>query len=294
MLPAEPPFENFLHTSAGDLKGIVHLLDRADIVGVQVVYSWDLLEFEKDQYNFAQIDRDLALAQLHHKKLFLQVQDRFFTPEAKHIPQDLRKYLVPQIDNPGENKAPVMGWVAEQWNPLVRTRYQGLLQALADQFDGRVYGVNLPESAIDIDRKHDKTGFSCDGYFDAEMENLTYAKSVFKHSYVVQYVNFWPCEWNNDHGYMARVFALAAKIGVGLGGPDIVPDRKAHMDNSYPFFARFKDKLNLVAMAVQEPTLTYKNPKTGKRFTKAEFETFARDYLGARIIFWSPSAPWLQ
>ena len=79
-----------------------------------------------------------------------------------------------------------------------------------------------------------------------------------------------------------------------MGGPDIVPWRKAQMNNSYPFFNRYSGKLDLVAMAVQEPTLTYTNPKTEKKFTREEFVAFARDYLGVDIIFWSVSAPWLS
>jgi hypothetical protein len=181
-----------------------------------------------------------------------------------------------------------------QWNGALRTRYQALLAALGKAFDGRVYGVNLPETAIDIDMKHDASGFDCDAYFEAEMANLAAARAVFAKSHVVQYVNFWPCEWDNDHGYMARLFAYAVDHGVGLGGPDVIPHRKGQMNNPYPFFHRDKGRLDLVAMAVQDPTLTYTNPKTGKRFTRDEMVAFARDYLGADIIFWSASSPWLQ
>jgi hypothetical protein len=66
------------------------------------------------------------------------------------------------------------------------------------------------------------------------------------------------------------------------------------MKNSYPFFNRYRGKLALVAMAVQEPTLTYRNPATGGKFTRDEFVAFARDYLGVNIIFWSVSSPWLD
>lgn len=76
--------------------------------------------------------------------------------------------------------------------------------------------------------------------------------------------------------------------------PDIVPYRKGQMKNSYPFFNKYKGKLSFVGMAVQEPTLTYKNPKTGKPFTKAEFAAFGTDYLGTDVIFWSLSSPWLK
>ena len=291
---------NFLYTSSTDLKEIDPLLSRPDIQGVQVVYSWKSLEPAKDHYDFSQIEADLKILDLGHKKLFVQVQDRFFRPQDRAVPDYLMKDsiyeggITKQSDNRGEGKSPGSGWVADQWNPNVRKRYQLLLLALAKQLDGRVYGVNLPESAVDIDIRHHPAGFTCDQYFDGELSNMKAAKAAFRKSYVVQYVNFWPCEWNNDHNYMGRTFAFASENGLGLGGPDVVPYKKGQMANSYPFFHQYAGKLVLVAMAVQEPTLTYTNPATGKKFTKSEFRDFARDYLGANIIFWSTSSPWLH
>ena len=266
---------------------------------MQIVYSWKSLEPEPGRYDFSGIERDLAYLQQRKKQLFVQVQDRFFLPTARHIPSYLLTDpaygggLVRQSDdsevNPGGS-----GWVAQQWNPALRQRFQALLTALAKQFDGRILGINLPETAIDIDRKRDKTRFSCDGYFNATLENMRFARQQFHRSAVVQYVNFWPCEWDNDHQYMSRTFATAAQEGIGLGGPDIVPWKKAQMKNAYPFFHQYKGKLPLVAMAVQEPTLRYVNPKTGKPFTRDQFVSFAKDYLGVDVIFWSVDSPWLR
>ncbi|WP_110751601.1 hypothetical protein [Phyllobacterium leguminum] len=298
--PAAGAPANFLYMGSGDLEKSSALLQRPDIDGVQVVYSWKSLEPAKGQYDFSSIEQDLAAADAAHKKLFIQIQDRFFSPEARNVPDYLLtdpQYggaLVAQVDNPGESKPVGHGWVAMQWNPSVRVRYQALLKALAEKFDGKVFGVNLPETAADVDQKHDKSGFSCDAYFDAEMQNLKVARAAFGKSHVVQYVNFWPCEWDNDHDYMGRLFKYAASHRIGLGGPDIVPFNKAQMKNSYPFFHRYKSKLDLVALAVQEATLTYKNPATGKPFTRQEFARFASDYLGADIIFWSAETPWLR
>jgi hypothetical protein len=292
--------ENFIYTSSGDLPSAGGLLGRPDIGGVQIVYNWRKLETGKGQYDFSAIEADLAIAKGLNKKLFIQIQDRFFEPEARNVPDYLMtdpKYgggISPQFDNPGENKPVGSGWVAQQWNPAVRARYQALIKALAEKFDGEVYGLNLPETAIDLDPKHEPEGYSCDVYFQGEMENLAFARKAFRKSKVVQYVNFWPCEWDNDHDYMGRLFEFAAKNDIGLGGPDIVPYRKGQMKNSYPFFNKYKGKLAFVGLAVQEPTLTYKNPKTKKPFTKAEFTAFAGDYLGADAIFWSTATPWLK
>ncbi|NMM74481.1 hypothetical protein BSF37_22045 [Serratia marcescens] len=292
--------ENYIYISSGDFEAASAIIARSDIGGVQIVYNWRSLEPEKDKYDFSQIEWALVrLKKATNKKLFIQVQDRFFEKDARYVPDYLMKDtrygggISPQFDNPGEGKSISSGWVAQQWNSAVRQRYQALLAAIAERFDGQVYGVNLPETAIDLNKKKLPKGFTCDKYFAGEMENLAFARKVFSKSHVVQYVNFWPCEWNNDHNYMGRLFEFASANNIGLGGPDIVPNRKAQMKNSYPFFNKYKGKLALVAMAVQEPTLTYKNPNTGKPFSKDEFVQFAEDYLGADIIFWSTSSPWL-
>lgn len=296
---AAPP-RSFLFTSSDDLQSLAALLERPDIAGVQIVYTWKSLESARGVYDFSRIDRDLAFVEKRNKRLFLQIQDRFFEVGHRHVPDYLLvdpRYgggLVPQVDNPGEGKPEGRGWVAQQWNPEVRNRYQALLRALAERFDGRVAGVNLPETAAGVDRDRDKTGFDCDTYFSAELENIAFARKVFAKSPVVLYANFWPCEWNNDKKYMSRTFEFALEQGFGLGGPDIVPWRQVHMNNSYPFFNKHRGELALVAMAVQEPTLTYTNPKTKKKFTRDEFVDFAENYLGVDIIFWSASSPWLE
>ena len=290
---------NFLYLGQGDMVAVLPLLARHDVAGAQVVYSWKSLEPEKGRYDFSAIEHDLATTNGLHKKLFVQLQDRFFQADARNIPDYLLRDsgygggLVPQVDNPGKGKAPAMGWVAQQWNPKLRCRYQELIRKLANRFDGKIFGLNLPESAIDIDLKHDRTGFTCDAYFEAEIENMKFARQVFSKSLIVQYVNFWPCEWANDHRYMSRAFETAARLGIGLGGPDIVPDKKAQMENSYRLFYQYRNRLRVVAMAVQEPTLTYTNPSTGRKFTRNEFVDFAVSHLGAKIIFWSTSAGWL-
>jgi hypothetical protein len=292
--------QNFLFAGSDELEPLADLITRPDIGGVQVVYSWKSLEKARDEYDFSQIEHDLLYLERLNRKLFVQVQDRFFEVKHRNVPAYLLSDpvygggLVAQSDNPGENLPEGHGWVTQQWNPAVRERFQKLLAALAQKFDGRVWGINLPESAADVDTKNDKTGFTCDKYFSATLENIAFARKAFSKSHVVQYTNFWPCEWDNDRKYMSRVFEFASQNRIGLGGPDIVPYRKGQMKNSYPFFNRYKGRLSLVAMAIQEPTLTYTNPQTGKRFTREEFVEFAQDYLGVDVIFWSTTSPWLK
>lgn len=147
---------------------------------------------------------------------------------------------------------------------------------------------------MSADLAEGEKGFTCDGYFAAELENANVARQAFHKTKVVMGANFWPCEWNDNKRYMSRAFAYAASHGIGMGGPDIYPYHPGHIKNSYRFLNIYKGKLDVVAMAVQQPDLEFIDSSTGKPFTKESFTRFASDYLGADIIFWTYIAPWLQ
>ena len=273
------------------------LANNKNIIGVQIVYNWKKLEPKKGVYDFSEIESDLQLLNKLNKKLVVQIQDRSFRPQDKWVPTYMlieKQYdggVAKQVDNPGESLALASGWVAMQWNKSVRKDFQAMLGALAKQFDGKVYAVNLPETSIDLSAKIPPSGYTCDNYFNATIENIMFLRNIFKNSYVIQYVNFFPCEWDNDHDYMGRLFKLAMRNNIGLGNPDTVPYKKAQMKNSYQFFNKYKGKLPLVAIAIQEPDYTYTNPQTKNKFTTHELASFAQSYLGANIVFWNVEEP---
>lgn len=290
---ADHKVQKFLFIGRSAPQAFSHKINDK-VEGVQVIYSWKSIEKDKDKYDFEKIETDLAFLKSRGKKLWIQLQDRFFDAKDRSIPDYLlndpiyQGGLARQRDNPGEGQGVGSGWVSKQWNPALSERYQKLIAQIALKLDGRIYGINLPETSADIDFKAEsKMGFTCDRYFESTLKNINFAKKVFKKSYVVQYTNFWPCEWENDHKYMSRFFENAVINGIGLGGPDIIPYRKGQMKNSYPFFNKYKRKLPIVAFAVQEPTRTYTNPKTGKKFTDEEFLDFGENFLGVNLIFWS-------
>ncbi|MFP3581876.1 hypothetical protein SB659_20145, partial [Arthrobacter sp. SIMBA_036] len=62
------------------------MITRKDIGGVQIVYNWRALETSKDVYDFSRIEKDLQYLSQLNRKLFIQLQDRFFEPEARYVP----------------------------------------------------------------------------------------------------------------------------------------------------------------------------------------------------------------
>ncbi|MFD7031389.1 hypothetical protein ACFWAR_25520 [Streptomyces sp. NPDC059917] len=286
-------FEEAVSGQAPDIKAKI---DRPDIHGVQVVVPWKALEGRKGEYKWSRLDDALTYLQGHGKKLFVQLQDRFFDVD------DIKNANVPQYVKDAGGVAPTIdenpdvvtstGAMAAQWKKDVRTDFQGLLKAMAAKFDGRLGGVNLPETSIEVDTKKDRTGYDSTSYIDAELENMAYGRKVFTKTPFVQYVNFLPDD--DDHRRMKEMFDLARDKGIGIGGPDTLPDRDWQMKNSYKFLHAYKDVLPLVAMAVQEPDIGAKDPGTGLPYTRQRFTDFAGDYLGASCLFWTTEADWLR
>ena len=110
---------------------------------------------------------------------------------------------------------------------------------------------------------------------------------------MIQYANFMPGEWlpSDDQGYLREVYAHANRIGVGVGGPDLMPGRKGQQNHSY---ALIPDRAAgvVAGIAVQDGNLAERNPSTGKLFSVEELFGFARDRLKLDYIFWGTQEPY--
>ncbi|MER7668108.1 hypothetical protein ABTY61_06535 [Kitasatospora sp. NPDC096128] len=281
-------------TSGADPK-VKAMIDRADIGGVQLVVPWKAVEGSKGEYRWSRLDDALRYLQERHKQLFVQVQDRFFDVALTdaNVPQYVKDEggVAPTVDENPDNPT-THGAMVAQWDDRVRADFQAMLRAMAERFDGRLAAVNLPETAVEVDTGNDRTGYTSKSYVDAELDNMRFGRKVFTRTQFVQYINFLPDD--DDHRRMKEMFDLARDERIGVGGPDTLPDRKYQMANSYKFLHDYKGALPLVAMAVQEPDVNALDPRTGKPYTRERFTGFARDYLGARQLFWTTEAGWLR
>jgi hypothetical protein len=270
--------------------------------GAQILYSWRTLERGKGEYDFSTIRDDLAFLQSQGKRLWIQLQDVSFSPVRKHVPQ----YL---LDDPAyhggaaqdyeakdDNDSIVVagGWVARRWDPAVQERFRALLDALGREFDGKIEGINLPETAIGFGStgKYFPQGFTRDSYRAAVVTNFKALKRAFPKSVAMQYANFMPGEWRpyEDKGYLSGIYDSAKVYRVAVGGPDLMPSRPGQMKSSYPLI---RDAAGIVptGVAVQDGNLEEINPATGKKVTAAELIAFAKDYLKLDYIFWGTQEP---
>ena len=266
------------------------------IAGAQIKYPWKQLEPEKDKYDFSAIEEDIAFLELHHKKLFIQLQDVTFDSTVYAIP----KYLLndtlyhggaaSQYGFTREHRPVKEGWVARRWDPAVAKRFHHLLAELGRRFDGRIEGINLPETAVDFPHEPGliPTGFSGAAYLEAVKATMLVMKNCFKKSVPLQYANFMPGDSKTE---LEEVYRYAKEIKLAMGGPDIKVYRPFQMKNSYPLI---RELYGIVptGVAVQDGNYNVINPQTGKPVTLPEIQAFAHDYLKLTYIFWCTEEPW--
>lgn len=277
-------------------------LDTKAFEGAQLKYTWRELEREKDRYDFSPIHHDLAFLDSKGKKLFIQLQDTSFDPKSILVPRYLledtrynggadKQYSIEKDD---ELHAVPCGWVARRWDPAVQERFQRLLLALGKEFDGKVAGINLPETAVDFGESGRlfPKGFTPAVYRDAVTTNMAVLKRAFPKSVTMQYANFMPGEWlpYSDRSFLRSVYQRAKELKVGVGGPDLLPYQPGQLNHSYPLI---KDCAGTIAtgIAVQDGNYEHKNPKTGQQVSVPALFEFARDQLKVDYIFWCTQEP---
>ena len=271
-------------------------LAHPNIAGAQLTYPWRQLEPERDRYAFEDIREQVALLQRYGKRLFLQITDVSFS-ERVLVPEYLRSdtaFHGGAARKYEGSRGVFDGWVARRWDPAVRARFARLLAALADEFDGVIEGVNLPETAIGFESPaFHPPGFTFDTYAAGMRAILTDARTAFTWSCVILYANFMPGERlpAEDRGYLRGLYALAESIGAGVGGPDILPFREGQQRNSLPLIAGRGPQV-VAGMAVQDGNLAERDPATGRPVTVDALYRYATDHLRLDYIFWGREEPY--
>lgn len=271
--------------------------------GAQLKYAWRELEPAEGEYDFSAVEHDLAFLSEHGKKLFIQLQDVSFDTSIVNVP----RYLVEDprfaggmamqysYDGVDEEHTEPEGWVALRWNPVVQERIHALFAALSERFDGRIEGITLPETAVEFGRtgRLFPSGYTPERYRAATIENMRALRRAFPHSVSMIYANFMPGEGlpENDHGYLRSVYAEAWRLGMAVGGPDLLPTRSGQMRHSYPLIHESQGKVRS-GIAVQWGNYEQVDPETGRRMTVRHMLDFAEQYLHVTYVFWGTQEPY--
>jgi hypothetical protein len=270
--------------------------------GVQIAYSWNQLEPEKDKYDFSIVKEDLKLLQKYGKKLFIQIQDVSFQMKWNFAPRYLLNDTIYhggankqyQFETYEEKEFTDLGWVVRRWDTAVQKRLHKLYAALGKMFDGIVEGVNTEETAVTFGRGAlHPPGFGFVRYKEAFIENIIALKTAFPKLTVMVYANFMPGGYlpYEDSALLKAVYEAAWKHKIAVGGPDLFPYKKEQMQNSYQFIKQSFKKVP-TALAVQDGNYDYINPKTNQPVKAAEIYDFAKNYLRLTYIFWGTEQPY--
>ena len=287
-------------------RGRIHeawFANTRTFAGAQLKYTWSELEPQEGVYDLQPVLDDLAFLTSKGKKFFIQLQDVSFDMNIVNVPNYLRRnpayhggadiqYL---FMDEAETKARPEGWVARRWDPAVRRRFHALLRALGAKLDGRIVGLALPETSVGFGEKKNRwpAGFTCENYAAAIRENMSAAHAAFPKSVVLQYANFMPGEWLpfTDRSYLKGIYRFASETGVGVGGPDLMPFRRAQQNHSLPLIRSAAGKVP-TGLAVQWGNYEEIDPATRKPVTIARLHEIAKSDLRLRFLFWGMQEPY--
>lgn len=278
------------------------LLQHPMFKGAQIMYSWRDFEPQKGKYDFTILKQDYEYLKKFGKKIFIQLQDVTFNPKNSAIPD----YLITAEFDGGEtfqynDAGEPEGRVAKRWNKKVRERFALLLEALGKEYDGKIAGVNLQETAIGVGSKRD-TGFTVQGYIQGLKENMVALKKFFPTSVTMIYANFIPGEWLpwDDKGYLRDIYQYGEEIGVGLGGPDLMVTRKAQLNHALKFMHEGQYTVP-IGIAVQDGNYFGKtgdekdDSGNGSRQNLVPLlHAFAKDFLRVSYMFWANQKPYFE
>ena len=294
---------------ARDREGIKDplFIEQERFSGAQIMYPWSILEPEKDSYDFSAIAEDYNYLKSHGKMLFIQLQDITFDHGFKGIPE----YLATDVYDGGaivqtNDSGKPDGWAAKRWNPKVQERFALLIMELGKAFDGKVEGINLQETALAIDQTIDPS-FTPEAYVRGIKANMLALKMGFPQSTTLQYANFMPGEWLpwEDRDYLRSIYGYGEQIGVGLGAPDLMFERKAQLNHALGLMHDGDFTIPL-SIAVQDGNYIGKtgadqdyheeedHGRPGRDNLVPQLHAFAKEFLRVSYIFWGHQAPYFN
>lgn len=274
-------------------------LKNSRFKGAQIMYSWAELEESKGHYDFSIIEEDYVYLKSKGRKLFIQLQDSTFNPKYRGVPKylDAIEYDGGSVLKLNEEGDP-SGWVARRWNRNVHAQFAKLINALGAEFDGKIEGINLQESAIGYTPENNDD-FTPSVYVESLKRNMLTLKKAFPESTTMQYANFMPGEWLpwEDEGYLKSIYEYGEEIGVGLGSPDLMVQRKGQLN--HPLAMMHENDFSVpMGIAIQDGNYI---GQTGESVLKKDRENivpmlhaFAKDFLNVQYMFWVNEHPYFE
>ena len=241
----------------------------------------------------------MDLLQCHGKRLWIQLQDVSFHAAIVNVPPYLltdtafHGGIAGQYPRDADSLSP-QGFVARRWDPAVRARFEKLIMAMARELDGKIEGINLPETSLEFGTtgRLYPSGFTPETYRDAVIATMRALRGAFSQSVAMQYGNFMPGEWlpADDKGNLRSIYRVARELKLSMGGPDLLPLRRPQRNHTYAMLRGHRG-VAPNGIAVQWGNYEDVDPRTGARISIQALVDYASDSLGVQYVFWEPQEP---
>jgi hypothetical protein len=267
------------------------------IRGVTQRYNWSQLEPSKDKYDFRAIESDLAKLRTHKKYLIALIMDRSWSDPSKEPSNPKNRAHLPAYLGSGIVDHPTYGHNAALWRPEVMERLMKLDEALGKRFDSEPLfeGVRYEEITPGL-----------------TVGNPGVPRDYNVNTMIGQWLRFTTAtrwHWHRTNVFLntntlggvkgpLEVIKHAWQIGVGVGGPDVLPpgaadyqiagDRviqmrpdKSRKDPTHLFIRDYRGEIP-IAHSVQTPEL---GGKEGTFYPK-QLADYAITQVGTTHMSW--------
>ena len=217
--------------------------DNPNLKGIATTHRWAELEPQKGVYNFANIESNLAMAKAANKRLMIQIIDRWWgVPTC--VPEYLRSDPIYKggqslFLNPNGS---VNACNALRFVPEVQSRLMALYTALGKRFnnDPNFEAVYVQEDGLYL-KGSNMGGYTPRGYTDQQKRGMDALAAAFPNTQVFKFLS-----WGVNTG---ELFEYAYKLGLGVGGPDLLPNNATF---STPYYSQYAGRMPL-HISVQHP-----------------------------------------
>ena len=250
---------------------------RPGVAGLMKRYTWRKLEPTPGVYDFSGIQSDLVWAQSYGMQLIVMIEDKTFVYE-RPTPAYLDDRTMPNR---------IGGFTVVRWDPYVVARWKALVQAMGARFDAHpnFEGIATQETSMGFDGAQlSALGYSPERYRDAYIDMFESALVSMPTSRVFWYQNFFA----GNQSYIGSIAKAVGPKGVVMGGPDVLPDDKPLLTQSYPFYKTYLGQMHLfsqvegICYRALHETAGYAT----KYWTMAELFDYARDTLNVNYMIW--------
>jgi hypothetical protein len=253
--------------------------DEPLLKGGLVVVPWGAIESNRGQYDFSEIDADVATFKAMGKKLIIEVWWMNYWNSIPSVPQGGQSWLPDHVISSGCAAVSTNGGYTVQLHKAdCMTRLIEVFQALGKRYDGN----DTVEQIIITEPSTPYAEQNKDQFHEQFKRLIPAVATAWPHTGVVFYMNWYPYSRDLFVNYMLP-------NGVGVGGPDIIPAYRPAQDDGSSVLQGLGGDKGTTDYRGQIPT-SWSYEASIKDGAPAQLIGYATNTLRCTHVAWVPSS----